>query len=247
MLKRYLGLHVARASSALFFMLCEKIQELSLYVNSNWTNLQLINSLIQIIVFALTYIMFYRFLLKLKTVQIQIDPKLETPEEVFVKLVRVHMRVRLMTFIIISGFVTMIISTILFTVFGLYEKGTIYKKVASSINLVVSAPSILIMFYFLYYFFKMGDGYVKILSYQYSVSVIKYRLITGTMFIVLIMGWSNSILVYIYLPLQLLLFDQDCTLDFLKMAQKLLVFGHFQPTTMGLLMLLIIMYFAKDE
>lgn len=31
------------------------------------------------------------------------------------------------------------------------------------------------------------------------------------------------------------------------MAQKFLVIGHFQPTTMGLLMLIIILYFAKDE
>lgn len=72
---------------------------------------------------------------------------------------------RFLTFIIISGFVTMIMSTIAFTAFGLYKKEPIVKKVASLINLLVCAPSIICMLYYLYYFLKMGDGYVKILSY----------------------------------------------------------------------------------
>ena len=125
---------------------------------------------------------------------------------------------RVLTFIIISGFVTMVISTILFTAFGLYEKDSLYKKLASLINLLVSAPSIMIMLYFLYYFFKMGDNYVKILSYQYSVSSRKYRIIMGTILFTIIMGWSNTILVYMWLPIQLLVYDKNCTIDFLKMA-----------------------------
>lgn len=103
------------------------------------------------------------------------------------------------------------------------------------------------MFYFLNYFLKMGDGYVKILSFQYNVSILKYRLIMGTISFVIMMGWTNSILVYIYLPIQLLVFNENCTMEFLEMAQKFLVIGYIQPTAMGLFMLVIILYFAKDE
>lgn len=54
-------------------------------------------------------------------------------------------------------------------------------------------------------------------------------------------------MIYIYLPIKELIFDQSCTVAFLEDAQKLLVLGYIQPTMMGIFMLIIILFFAKDE
>lgn len=69
-LKIYLLMQVARTVSAGIFALFVAYGQLDGNVNSNWTQLQLVDSLIQIIIFMGSFIVFYQFLLKLKTVQI---------------------------------------------------------------------------------------------------------------------------------------------------------------------------------
>ena len=94
------------------------------------------------------------------------------------------------------------------------------------LNLCICLPCIVLMTYFLWYFVKMGDDYVKILSLQYVyVSTFKYRLFMGSIAILIASGWTNSVMIYIYLPILELLFDQSCTIDFLRDAQKTLVLG----------------------
>lgn len=122
-----------------------------------------------------------------------------------------------MTFIIVVGFSGMVLSTIIFSAFDLYRHDYI-RKLGALINLCVSLPSILCFTYFLWYFVKMGDEFVKTLSFQYDISELKYRLIIGGMTLTIVSGWSNSVMIYIYLPIKQLIFNQGCTLEFLQAA-----------------------------
>jgi hypothetical protein len=74
-----------------------------------------------------------------------------------------------------------------------------------------------------------------------------YRLTIGGISIIIASGWTNSAMIYIYLPILQLIFNKPCTIEFLQLAKKFLILGMLQPTFMGLLMLLIIMHFARDE
>lgn len=68
-LKKYFIFLLVRPFSAGFFALIVAIGTSGNdTVNDNWTVLQLVNSLIQIICFMASFILFYHFLLKLKKV-----------------------------------------------------------------------------------------------------------------------------------------------------------------------------------
>lgn len=106
-----------------------------------------------------SFIVFYRFLFKLKTVQIQINPDLESAEEVMDELVKVQRRVKFITIVIVFGFITMIMSTVVFSSANLYQYDSI-RNIGAIINIVVCLPSTFSMVYFLIYFIKMGDDFV---------------------------------------------------------------------------------------
>jgi hypothetical protein len=246
-LRIYFLMQVTRTASAGVFALCVAYGQWNDSVNSNWTQLQLVDSLIQILMFLGSFIVFYYFLLKLKTVQIQIDPRYNSPEQILDQMVKVQARSRYITLVVVGGFLAMILSTVIFSAFDLYQQRAI-QKVGALLNLCICLPSVVTMTYFLWYFVKMGDDYVKILSLQYeNVSTFKYRLFMGGIAILIASGWANSVMIYIYLPIVQLVFDGTCTMDFLRTAQKLLILGWIQPTLMGIFMLIIILFFAKDE
>lgn len=163
-------------------------------------------------------------------------------------MVKVQTRSRYITLVVVGGFIAMILSTVIFSAFNLYEDNKPIQTLGAVLNLSICLPSILTMSYFLWYFVKMGDDYVKILTIQYEyLNTFKYRIFMGGIAILIASGWSNSILIYIYLPIKQLLFNGTCTEEFLRMAQKFLILGWVQPTLMGIFMLIIILFFAKDE
>ena len=151
---RFFMLLIVRTFSAGFFAL---VSMLSFGEKSDWTFL--LDSLVQILVFMGTFIVFYRFLFKLKTVQIQINPALESAEEVMDELVKVQRRVKFVTIMIVFGFLTMIMVTVIFSSLNLYKYDSI-RNIGAIINIAVCLPSQLCMIYFLFYFIKMGDDFV---------------------------------------------------------------------------------------
>jgi len=170
-----------------------------------------------------TFIVFYRFLFKLKTVQIQINPALESAEEIMDELVKVQRRVKFMSIVVVFGFLSMIMVTVIFSSLNLYQFESI-RNIGAIINIVVCLPSTIMMIYFLLYFIKMGDDFVHILRSEY-LTTLGYRVIIGCISIVIMIGWSNSVMIYVYLPVLQLIFNKPCTLEFLELAKKFLVFG----------------------
>ena len=128
----------------------------------------------------------------------------------------------MITLVTVSVFCLLILSTVIFRAFDLYKELFI-RKISSLMKVGIGLPSFLLMFYIMIYFFQMGDGYVRALQYEYDINIFKFRFLIGGLIMIIMVGWSNSVVVYIYIPLRELIYNQSCTTEILLFAQKLLI------------------------
>jgi len=75
------------------------------------------------------------------------------------ELVKVQRKVKFMSIVVVFGFLTMIMVTVIFSSLSLYQYESI-RNIGAIINIAVCLPSTIILIYFLLYFIKMGDDFV---------------------------------------------------------------------------------------